>query len=94
MPAEAPAREYDTILDEDSFRAWLERLAAAELFAFDTETTSLDYMEAEVVGVSFAVEPGKAAYLPLAHDYIGAPEQLPRVASPSRAQCPARLSHF
>ncbi len=55
-------------------------LAAAELFAFDTETTSLNYMEARIVGVSFAVEPGVAAYVPLAHDYLGAPSQLSRDA--------------
>ena len=70
--------EFDTILDEKVLAAWLEELERAELFAFDTETTSLDYMQAEVVGVSFAVEPGRAAYLPLAHDYPGAPEQLDR----------------
>ena len=59
---------------------WLETLAAAVLFAFDTETTSLNYMEARIVGVSFAVEPGRAAYVPLAHDYLGAPPQLQREA--------------
>ena len=81
----APARpdapsdiEYTTILDEATLDQWLEKLAAAELFAFDTETTSLNYMEAELVGVSFAVEPGKAAYVPVAHDYMGAPEQISR----------------
>jgi len=57
---------------------WLARLECAEYFAFDTETTSLDYMEAELVGVSFAVEPGEAAYVPLAHDYLDAPGQLSR----------------
>ncbi len=72
--------EFDTILDEKVLAAWLEDLERAELFAFDTETTSLNYMQAEVVGVSFAVEPGRAAYLPLAHDYPGAPEQLDRDA--------------
>jgi len=76
--APADALEFDTILDEAAFAGWLQRLEQAELFAFDTETTSLDYMQAEVVGVSFAVEPGHAAYLPLAHDYPGAPEQLDR----------------
>ncbi|RLA30315.1 MAG: DNA polymerase I, partial [Gammaproteobacteria bacterium] len=76
--APADALEFDTILDETAFAGWLQRLEQAELFAFDTETTSLDYMQAEVVGVSFAVEPGHAAYLPLAHDYPGAPEQLDR----------------
>ncbi len=58
--------------------AWLERLRQAELFAFDTETNSLDYIEAQIVGVSFAVQPLEAAYVPLAHDYPGAPAQLER----------------
>ncbi|RMG36941.1 MAG: DNA polymerase I [Gammaproteobacteria bacterium] len=69
---------YEVITDEAAFEAWLARLEAAELFAFDTETTSLDYVEAEVVGVSFAVEPDAAAYVPLAHRYPGAPAQLSR----------------
>lgn len=69
---------YDTVLTKAAFESWLEQLNKAELFAFDTETTSLDYMVAEIVGVSFAVEAGKAAYVPLAHDYMGAPEQLDR----------------
>jgi len=72
------ARVYETVLDEEAFRIWLGRLEAAELFAFDTETTSLDYVAAELVGVSFAVEPHQAAYVPLAHDYPGAPAQLSR----------------
>ena len=63
---------------------WLKKLEGAELFAFDTETTSLEYMKAEIVGVSFAVAPGKAAYLPLRHDYAGAPDQLDRDASLAR----------
>jgi DNA polymerase-1 len=70
--------EYEAVLDKPSFNKWLKQLQDAELFAFDTETTSLDYMQAEIVGVSFAVEPGKAAYVPLAHDYPGAPQQLDR----------------
>ncbi|MFZ5654651.1 MAG: DNA polymerase I [Pseudomonadota bacterium] len=74
----AAERSYETLLDWPRFDAWLARLRAAELFAFDTETTSLDYMQAEVVGLSFAVEPGAAAYVPLAHDYPGAPDQLDR----------------
>lgn len=74
--AEAPA--YDLVLEEPALEAWLERLRAAELFAFDTETTSLAYMEARIVGVSFSVEPGEAAYVPLAHAYPGAPAQLDR----------------
>jgi DNA polymerase-1 len=70
--------EYEMVLDKAVFEAWLQRLEAAPLFAFDTETTSLDYMEAEVVGVSFAIEVGQAAYVPMGHDYLGAPEQLGR----------------
>ncbi len=71
-----PAGEYETVLTEERLRYWLQKLAAAEMFAFDTETTSLDYMQARVVGVSFAVEPGTAAYVPFGHDYVGAPDQL------------------
>ena len=67
-----------TILDQATLDVWLSRLRAAPLFAFDTETTSLNYMAAEIVGVSFALEAGAAAYLPLAHDYPGAPDQLDR----------------
>lgn len=77
----APETDYDTVLDQASFDRWLRRLEEAGLFAFDTETTSLDYMRAEVVGVSFAVAPYGAAYLPLAHRYPGAPPQLDRDAS-------------
>ena len=66
------------MLNKKDFDAWLKKLKAADAFAFDTETTSLDYMQAEIVGLSFAIEPGEAAYLPLAHDYPGAPEQLER----------------
>jgi len=69
---------YETILTHPQFNQWLERLEKAELFAFDTETTSLDYNKAEIVGVSFAVTPGQAAYIPLAHHYTGAPDQLNR----------------
>ncbi len=72
------AGEYTVITKEADFLHWLTQLKAAELFSFDTETTSLDYMVAELVGVSFAIEPGKAAYVPVAHDYLGAPEQLQR----------------
>lgn len=70
--------KYETILTELHFNDWLKHLDNAELFAFDTETTSLDYSKAQIVGVSFAVEAGHAAYLPLAHDYPGAPDQLDR----------------
>jgi len=71
---------YETVLTEAQLADWLERLEAAERFALDTETTSLDYMAARIVGVSFAVEAGSAAYVPLAHDYPGAPDQLNRDA--------------
>jgi DNA polymerase-1 len=77
-PPTPPQRHYETIVNWERLEAWLERLRAAPLFAFDTETTSLDYMNAEIVGVSFCIEPGVAAYVPLAHDYAGAPEQLSR----------------
>ncbi len=69
---------YECLLSEKDLARWLKRLEHAPLFAFDTETTSLDYMQAELVGVSFAVQPGEAAYVPLGHDYPGAPEQLDR----------------
>ncbi len=69
---------YTILSTEEEFNSWLTKLAASEYFAFDTETTSLNYMEAAIVGVSFAVAPGEAAYVPLAHDYIEAPEQLDR----------------
>jgi DNA polymerase I len=78
--ASAP-RMYETINTMAELDAWIARLEAAKLFAFDTETTSLEYMKAEIVGVSFAVAPGVAAYLPLRHDYAGAPDQLDREAS-------------
>ncbi|WP_421158578.1 DNA polymerase I [Aeromonas dhakensis] len=79
-PAAAIETDYRCILDEAEFDEWLARLQAAPLFAFDTETTSLDYMEARVVGVSFAIEPGKAVYVPFGHDYLGAPVQLTEAA--------------
>ena len=69
--------QYETILDWDAFGRWLAKIEAAELVALDTETTSLDEMLARVVGLSFSVMPGEAAYIPLTHDYPGAPEQLP-----------------
>ncbi len=74
------AIEVATIFNQSDFDEWLAKLKSASLFAFDTETTSLDYMVAEVVGVSFAVASGAAAYVPLAHDYPGAPDQLDRDA--------------
>jgi len=72
------AGEYETVLEQDHLGRWMQLLDRADLFAFDTETTSLDYMAAEIVGVSFAVEPGRAAYVPVAHDGPGAPAQLDR----------------
>ena len=78
-PAAALAveREYETITTWERLDAWLARLMAAELAAVDTETDSLDAMRARIVGISFAVEPGRAAYVPLAHSYPGAADQLP-----------------
>ena len=70
--------DYETVLSWQAFDKWLRAIEKAKLVAFDTETTSLDYMQAEIVGLSIAVTPGAAAYVPLAHDYPGAPEQLPR----------------
>ncbi len=70
--------EYQTVLDGEQLQAWIQRLRAADEFAFDTETDALDAMRANLVGVSLAVEPGKAAYIPVGHDYPGAPSQLPR----------------
>ena len=70
--------QYETILDKEQFSVWLERLQQSDVFAFDTETDSLDYMVANLVGVSFATEPGLAAYVPVAHDYLDAPHQLDR----------------
>ncbi len=81
VPARASeAIAVTTVLDQATFDEWLAKLERATLFAFDTETTSLNYMVAEVVGVSFAVEAGAGAYVPLAHDYPGAPDQLRRDA--------------
>ncbi|ASY75276.1 DNA polymerase I [Pectobacterium polaris] len=69
---------YVTILDEKTLLDWVERLKKAEVFAFDTETDGLDTLTANLIGLSFAIKPGEAAYLPLAHDYLDAPEQLDR----------------
>lgn len=77
-PPSAPNEiHYDIITDKKLFAEWLARLENAQAFAFDTETTSLNIMDAKIVGVSFAIEAGKAAYIPCGHDYMGAPEQLP-----------------
>ena len=92
-------RDYELVLDEAAFERWLATLAAADLVAFDTETTSLDYMQARIVGVSFCIEPGRAAYVPLAHDAIDAPAQLDREAVLVRlkplleAERPAKVGH-
>ncbi|HTQ36968.1 MAG TPA: DNA polymerase I [Steroidobacteraceae bacterium] len=80
-PAQVPTKlatpgEYEAILTEADLQRWLAALQSAALTAFDTETTSLDYRFARIVGLSFCIESGKAAYLPLAHRYAGAPEQL------------------
>src|SRR5690554_2202777 len=78
--AGSPPREDQVILERDALDAWLERLKAAEAFCFDLETTSLNYMEARIVGVGLALQAGEAAYIPLAHDYLDAPAQLDRDA--------------
>ncbi|HDG8095362.1 TPA: DNA polymerase I [Klebsiella oxytoca] len=72
------AENYVTILDEQTLLTWIENLKKAPLFAFDTETDSLDNVSANMVGLSFAIEPGVAAYVPVAHDYLDAPDQIPR----------------
>jgi len=77
QPASTPL-SVDVVTESSQLQEWMQRLQEAPLFAFDTETTSLNYMQAAVVGVSFSVTPGSAAYVPLAHDYPGAPQQLDR----------------
>jgi DNA polymerase-1 len=77
-PPTAVSPEYETVLTDAQLERWLGLLADAELVAVDTETTSLDPMAAELVGISLSLEPGSACYIPLAHRYAGAPEQLPR----------------
>ena len=69
---------YQIVLTEAHLEDWIKKIKAAELIAVDTETTSLDYMIADLVGISVAVEPGEAAYIPFGHDYLGVPEQLSR----------------
>ena len=91
-PATSPAPDssgdhrarYETLLTADALEAWIARLEAAPIFALDTETTSLNPMQAQLVGMSFALQPGEAAYLPLAHHYAGVPEQLDREATLAR----------
>ncbi len=80
-PALAAPGAYELVTTTEQLDGWLEQLRNAELISFDTETTSLDAMRADIVGVSFAVEPGRAAYVPLAHDYPGVPAQLDRAAT-------------
>jgi len=75
-----PTENYVTILDQDLFDSWLEKLKNSEVFAFDLETDALDTLSAHIVGISFAIAPGEAAYLPVAHDYLDAPDQLDRAA--------------
>jgi DNA polymerase-1 len=77
-PSRVTNLQYETVLGWEQFDAWLPRIEAAPLVALDTETSSLDEMRAEIIGLSFSIEPGVAAYVPLAHSYAGAPEQLPR----------------
>ncbi|MBT5577842.1 MAG: DNA polymerase I [Porticoccaceae bacterium] len=69
-------KDYQTVLTQEHFDLWINKISSAELVAVDTETTSLDYMQAKLVGISVAVAAGKAAYIPFGHDYLGAPEQL------------------
>ncbi len=78
---QAPAeKDYQTLLTQSQLDTWIGKIKAAELVAIDTETTSLDYMQALLVGVSIAVKPGEAAYIPFGHDYLGAPKQLDKDA--------------
>ncbi|WP_027698048.1 DNA polymerase I [Vibrio litoralis] len=77
-PANIDRSQYEIIFDQDTFLAWLDKLKASDVFAFDTETDSLNYMEANLIGLSFAVAEGEAAYVPVAHDYLDAPAQLDR----------------
>ncbi|WP_405224788.1 DNA polymerase I [Lentisalinibacter sediminis] len=76
--ADKPGTDYELVTDEGALDRWLERIDAAELTALDTETDSLNYMAARLVGISLSVEPGAAAYIPVGHDYAGAPDQLDR----------------
>ncbi|MBW2941101.1 DNA polymerase I [Zhongshania aquimaris] len=103
VPAFSGEADYQLILTQGQFDEWLAKLRAAQLFAFDTETTSLNYMQARVVGVSFAVQAGQAAYLPFGHDYLDAPDQLdekmvlaalkPILEDPSKAKLGQNLKY-
>lgn len=77
-PGKTESAEYETVLTPEALDKWISLIGESSLFAFDTETTSLEYMDAEIVGLSLAIEPYQAAYIPLAHQYPGAPEQLSR----------------
>ena len=79
-PAAPRRRDYEKVMTQEALDRWLAKLRAAPLISFDTETDSLDYLRAQIVGLSFAVEAGEAAYVPLGHDYPGAPDQLDRTA--------------
>jgi DNA polymerase-1 len=79
-PRAQQPRDYETVLTMDALEAWIRRIEAAELTAVDTETTSLDPMQADLVGISLSTEPGRAAYIPVGHAYAGAPAQLSREA--------------
>ena len=78
LPPQVTNTDYQLLLDDQQIIDYLQRCQGAEYFAFDTETTSLDYMQAQLVGVSLSLEPGVAVYIPCAHDYVGAPEQIDR----------------
>lgn len=83
---------YVTILDQQTLDTWVEKLKSSEVFAFDLETDGLDTLTANIIGLSFAVAPGDAAYLPVAHDYLDAPEQLDRDAVTGATQAAAGRS--
>ena len=76
--AQTGEQSYDTVFTVEQLEGWVDKLAAARIFSLDTETTSLDYMQAELVGLSFSVRPGEAAYVPVAHTHDGAPRQISR----------------
>ncbi|MDP6969196.1 MAG: DNA polymerase I [Gammaproteobacteria bacterium] len=78
LPVQVAVTDYQLLLEESQVMVWLQRCREADCFAFDTETTSLDYMDAQLVGVSLSIKPGEAVYIPCAHDYVGAPEQIGR----------------
>jgi len=78
MPVQVDSTDYQLALTESEAQVWLQRCQEADYFAFDTETSSLDYMEAQLVGISLAIKPGEAVYIPCAHDYVGAPDQISR----------------